>query len=507
MKRLTLRSSTLISVTLIGLSFVILSSLAGNFFRQAAMDAQVTSLSRIIEVASQEVLRDLQRHAINLGASLNTHNNLSLALNSGDASKVTPILDDPFITGFVGAPDVELMKIRTYDLQLNPLYQSSRGDTQLGQGLPPYLQTLATQRKGAERLKAIGGLWVSNHGPRYSVLLPIGGLRISGYTEAVFDPHFTLQDVSEMTSMPVTLLLPGEEYTPPQRNNENEVVLPIEYNLVGDDGRLAYRMIGLENIDKFNQDMLQTQWVTVIGFLALIFSIMLASLWLLRIGLFNPLRNLLSGIEAYSQGQLDTTIKPSGLAELHTLGRTFNEMLKRIRDDIRELERYSTIDGLTGIPNRRLFDERLEQELGHAKRLQSPISLLYIDIDYFKPYNDHYGHLGGDDALQQVAQAVASMARRDIDLAARLGGEEFAILLPDTEGENARLVAEGLLLSVANLGIAHAKSKVSDHVTISVGVASLIPEHDSTASGLIKRADEALYRAKSEGRNRVVLAA
>lgn len=506
MKRLTLRASTIISVTLIGLSFILLSALAGNFFRQAALDAQVTSLSRIIEVASQEVLRKLQRHALDLGASINSENQLGQALHHKQAGQAVQILNDPFITGFVGARDVELTKLRVYDLALQPLYQSSRGDQGLSFQLPPFLHTIASQRRGAERLRAQGGLWFSEHGPRYSVLLPIGGLHISGYTEVVFDPRFTLQSVSDMVSMPVTILPPDEAFAPTQTDAEKAVALSIEYTLYGADGQVAYRMFGLENIDKFNQDMLQTQWMTVIGFLALIFGILLVALWLLRIGLFRPLRNLLHGIEEYSQGHLDTTIQPGGLSEIYTLGTTFNEMLQRIRDDIRELERFSTIDGLTGIPNRRYFDQCLEHEISHARRLRTPLALLYIDIDFFKLFNDQYGHLGGDDALEQVAQTIALMARRDTDVAARLGGEEFAILLPDTESENARLVAEALLLHVANLEIAHERSEVADHLTLSIGVVSVIPQPGTDAKTIIELADKALYRAKSEGRNRVVVA-
>jgi diguanylate cyclase (GGDEF)-like protein len=251
--------------------------------------------------------------------------------------------------------------------------------------------------------------------------------------------------------------------------------------------------------------MLQTQRLTVMGFLATIFLTLLLLLWLLRLGLFTPLRNLLRGIEAYSQGHLDTTIRPSGLRELYTLGNTFNEMLQRIRDDIRELERFSTLDGLTGIPNRRYFDTCMEHELNHARRLQTPLSLLYIDIDYFKRYNDRYGHLAGDEVLQQVARTIASMARRSTDVVARLGGEEFAILLPDTEAEHARLLAETLKLAVTALEIEHADSKIGAHVTLSTGVATLTPSHDTQASELLGNADRALYQAKAEGRNRVVV--
>jgi diguanylate cyclase (GGDEF)-like protein len=330
-------------------------------------------------------------------------------------------------------------------------------------------------------------------------------LHITGYIEVVFDPRFTLQAISEMTRMPVTILLPGETYRPPPQAGQS-VVFPIEYTLSTDDGQSAYRMIGLENIDKLNQDMLHTQSMTVIGFLAIIFVILLFALWFYRIGLFTPLRHLLHSVEEYSQGKLDTTIKPAGLRELYTLGNTFNDMLQRIRDDIQELERFSTLDGLTGIPNRRYFDTSMEHELNHAKRLQIPLSLLYIDIDYFKRYNDRYGHLAGDEVLRQVAQAIASMARRSTDVVARLGGEEFAILLPDTEAQQARLLAENLKLAVSALEIEHVDSNIGPHLTLSTGVATLIPSHDTQANELLGNADRALYQAKAEGRNRVVVA-
>ncbi|MCW8918817.1 MAG: diguanylate cyclase [Gammaproteobacteria bacterium] len=511
MQRPSLRGSTIVSVTLIGLLFILLSILAGNYFRQAALNAQTTSLSRIIEVASFEALRNLQRHAINLGTSINTRNNLSQALRAWPHNRadehIAGILDDPFVTGFVGISDVELVKIRVYDLALKPLVQSRLGIEGLPFKLPPSMHALAQQRQGVERLKALGELWVSpSHGPLYSTLLPIGGLRIEGYIEAVFDPRFTLRTVSEMAGMPITILLPGESPASPRHKSGEEVLLPITYSLIGDDGQVSYQMIGMENIDKLNQDMLQTQWLTVIGFFTVIFITLLLALWLLRIGLFTPLRNLLRGIEAYSQGDLDTTIQPGGLREIHTLGSTFNEMVQRIRDYIRELERFSTIDGLTDIPNRRYFDHCMEQELGHAKRQQTPLSLLYLDIDHFKRYNDRYGHLAGDETLRRVAQTIASLARRNTDVAARLGGEEFVILLPDTDREQASQLAEHLQQAIRALAIEHADSTVGEHLTLSIGSATLTPERDTQAGELLGLADRALYQAKAQGRNRVVVA-
>lgn len=510
MKRLSLKSSTVYSLIVIGLLFVVLSWMAGNYFRQAALDAQTQSLSRIIEVASREVLRKLQRTAMSMGAALNQNAEINRAIRdarrSHNTSALVSLLDDPFITGFVGANETELAKIRVYDINLRPLEESSRGLYGLPFVMPTVLEQQARTRKGVERLKALSGLWLSAHQPLYSVLLPVGGLHIDGYVELVFDPRFTLRKINEITGMPVTILLPDEPYPLSEIENSGQNFLAIEYHLLADDGDVAYRMVGLEDINKLRQDMLYTQWLTVIGFLTLIFLVLLAALWFLRKGLFMPLSDLMHGIEHYSQGNLDVTICPSGLREPYSLGVTFNEMLQRIRDDILELERHSTADGLTGIPNRRYFDTTMERELSFARRQKLPLALLYIDIDYFKNYNDHYGHQAGDETLKQVARAISEMARRDTDTAARLGGEEFGLLLQGTDVAHAQHIAEMLRQRIRQLAIPHVKSLINDHITLSIGVVSMVPGNDTVAEDIIGRADRALYHAKHNGRDRVSVA-
>ena len=172
------------------------------------------------------------------------------------------------------------------------------------------------------------------------------------------------------------------------------------------------------------------------------------------------------------------------------------------------LHRLSTHDGLTGIANRRYFDERLTNEWRRAARTQQPLALVMIDIDYFKAFNDAYGHLDGDDCLKQVAYVLSDHVQRAGDLIARFGGEEFVVILPGLDAEAASRVGEAFRRKVEALGIIHQESQVSPSVTISVGVASTIPPGDPTldASHLIAAADHALYIAKREGRNRVVVA-
>ena len=167
-----------------------------------------------------------------------------------------------------------------------------------------------------------------------------------------------------------------------------------------------------------------------------------------------------------------------------------------------ELARFAVQDGLTGLANRRRLDEVLDSECRRAIREKNPLSLLMTDVDFFKKYNDTYGHQMGDDCLRRVASALAVAARRPGDLCARYGGEEFALVLPNTPAVGACQVAEVARSQVEALQIPHAASAVAPHVTLSLGVTTMLPGEALDPTALIKRADSALYAAKHGGRNR-----
>jgi diguanylate cyclase (GGDEF)-like protein len=179
------------------------------------------------------------------------------------------------------------------------------------------------------------------------------------------------------------------------------------------------------------------------------------------------------------------------------------EELRKANDILRHA---SAIDGLTGLANRQSFDECLDREWRRAVREQRPISLIMLDIDHFKLFNDNYGHQGGDDCLKKVARVIAGSVNRPADLAARYGGEEFMVVLPDTDIRGATEIAEKLRIEVEVLGVPHAFSATASVVTISVGVASLVPGQHMDASYLVKLVDTMLYAAKNGGRNRVKIA-
>jgi len=167
------------------------------------------------------------------------------------------------------------------------------------------------------------------------------------------------------------------------------------------------------------------------------------------------------------------------------------------------LQKLSSLDGLTGIANRRSFDETLLKEWNRSIRNAKSIGLIMLDIDFFKLYNDHYGHQGGDDCLQKVAKGLESAIHREADFLARYGGEEFSTILPDTDLNGAVNVAEEMRLAIKDLKIEHAKSKVADTVSISIGVSAVIPLQGMKPEILIAAADQALYKAKEEGRDTV----
>ena len=193
------------------------------------------------------------------------------------------------------------------------------------------------------------------------------------------------------------------------------------------------------------------------------------------------------------------------LKETNTLLEVEVNVRKRIEDELKEanseLERISSRDGLTGLANRRHYEEYIKTEWERMARERKPLSILLCDVDHFKKYNDTYGHLGGDSCLQSIAGVIRDSCRRPADMPARYGGEEFIVALPDTDGPGAVQVAEKIRSGVENLRMEHRASEWG-FVTLSIGVATTITSGDTTRHSLTKKADIALYRAKEYGRNR-----
>jgi diguanylate cyclase (GGDEF)-like protein len=221
--------------------------------------------------------------------------------------------------------------------------------------------------------------------------------------------------------------------------------------------------------------------------------------------------------------RLPIEVTPGGLRFLHFSGLAglmlcvylLVSVLKRMEFGARQalhaanarLERQALTDALTGIPNRHRFDQVLEEEWARHERAGLPLSIALVDADFFKAFNDEYGHLVGDECLRMVAKVIQSSVRRPGDFCARFGGEEFVIVLPNTDEAGAVRTAEMIRDRMRELRIAHARSAVGPHVTVSIGISTTIPTRDASYQDLLNDADMAMYRAKASGRDRIVLAA
>lgn len=207
----------------------------------------------------------------------------------------------------------------------------------------------------------------------------------------------------------------------------------------------------------------------------------------------------------FEAGAIDFVTKPINWAVLRQRVKRLLQqanLYKQLQTANSELQRLVSIDSLTQVANRRCFDETLEHELVRMSREQMPLALILCDVDFFKLYNDTYGHLEGDWCLKKIARAISDAVCRPGDLVARYGGEEFAIILPRTDAAGAVEVAKRVRNSVNQLQIPHAASQVSDYITVSMGITCTLPGEEVTPAKLIRAADIGLYRAKAQGRDR-----
>ena len=345
---LSTRSVTIAIFSMIAVVAIVLSLFAGSYFRQSALNAQMNSLSRVIEVAAQEMLKEVRSHSLDLGMKLAHSKKIVQAARTsaatGQDAELVALLDDPFITGFVGFSHINLVKLRVFSLELEHISESSVGFQGIEARLPRYLHDIISQRDSKDRYKAVDALWLSEKGPLFSVVVPLGGLRSVGYLEVIIDPVFNLPDIGKITQTPVSIYaMTGEQINAGAAVHDDEY-LPVEDVLHTSDGIPAFRIVGLEDVATLSKEMRQTQVITISAFLALSFCTLLLALWLFNRFMVSPLSIMAVNMREMAKGRLDLAISSKGLSEFHVLADTFNAMADQVRMRTNDLERLLDLD-------------------------------------------------------------------------------------------------------------------------------------------------------------------
>ena len=275
-----------------------------------------------------------------------------------------------------------------------------------------------------------------------------------------------------------------------------------DYTRLADDIAFSRKSDAIDELQRLEKQV-ETQSLLLIGMQTLTLLALLLAVFIIHARVVKRLKALNSNIQEQFDQQHPWQADKSR-DEIGELSRTLLAFSETIAAQKQALHELSMTDGLTGIANRRHFDFRLDLDIAQARRQNYPLSVILLDVDFFKPFNDNYGHGAGDLALKSVAEALAHAVQRKQDLVARYGGEEFACLLPDTDANGAMKVAELIHKAIAALAIPHEFSAVSASLTCSIGVVTWQGEDSRTHDDLLKSADDALYRAKLEGRNRSI---
>lgn len=490
---------------LLGVVALLQSLFAGSLYRDKAMEAETRTVRAVIAVAARSIMSDLKDWGMDFGMNMANQPVFSRLLAAGPAAEpeLTVRLDDPLINGFPNNERIALEQLRLYRLDGTLAAQSSRGLSGLPAQMDSDLGHLVWPRNGLERLQAVSGIWMTPAGPRFSIVVPVGGLRIAGYLEVVTDPQFNLPGLEQKIQMPVKVTIADLPPAGPPRQLLAADHLSVDYLPPALDGRPAYRMTAKLSVSEFNADIHRTVMMLFLTHLLVAGTALLLAYAVLMRFLITPVHTMCANIDQALNTKALPPVCTRGLDEFHRLASLFNRLMVDVHHHRAELENLTLTDELTRLANRRAFNLVMDREWKRACRHHQPLALLLIDIDYFKKYNDHYGHQAGDQVLQQVAFVLQQMACRSEDLAVRYGGEEFAVILASTHEEAAMTMAQRITQGVFNLGILHQASEVSDRITLSIGVVSCVPVDPGGVSAFIEHADRALYLAKGQGRNQV----
>jgi len=519
-----MRTSLWLSIVLMGLLGMALALITGSVYKELALDNQRSSLTSLIELKVKDLISGLEGKSRELATDLHKEYAFRSAFENQDRSLIVSQLNNQFHRYYQTAGVIKLEKLYAFDAGYSYLAESSEGLSNLGNGkvVCSNLIQQARQRKGGNHLKILSELCTARGRVFEAVIVPVGGLRPAGYIMVVTDPSHSLIPLGKMLGMPVRLTdTNGKElYRSPDWPSEEatDKVLVANSSLVSKNGESALNVYVATDLGPFNAKLRDARLIVLlVAGLATLLAVFIA-LFLMQQTTLKPLRSLMSQIRLVIRDRryLGEPVSVSGNVEIVELAGDFNMLTAELKELNVTLENMAYSDTLTGLPNRSLFNDRVEQITRMSERQNTSFALLMMDLDRFKQVNDTLGHTVGDKLLQQVAKRLKSAMRKSDTLTrlakpdtlsrlgnevlARLGGDEFAAVLPMIQNADfAAMVAKRILNEMEHPFI------VENHslsVGISIGIA-LFPENGTDSDTLIRHADVAMYLSKKEQRGYV----
>jgi diguanylate cyclase (GGDEF)-like protein len=483
-----------------GLLGLALAIITGEIYRSITLDNQRQALEEIIHIKVDEVLKDVVKNTSDLGLSLQTDLSFKKALTNKDRSEIERYLNEQFHRFFVTLSIIKLEKLIAFDEKFNVVGASTEGSDLLGPtSVPcPDLLDRAKQRYGAQRLRVISELCTTRGNPVVSVLVPIGGLKIIGYMLTAVDPTLNLSTSEKTLNMPLSILLSSGHLIYQSKNwhkkDTDKSILNTKYILRDANDDIVYQLNFISDIQDLYEQLRNMRFYIIgAAILATLITALLSVLLLQKTAL-NPLNKLTRQLRLIHKDKsyLSEKIEVSGNTEFTELGEVFNDMAGELNVLYNTLENMAFTDSLTGMPNRALFYERLEQSIHRMRMNHTSFHLLMLDLDRFKYINDTLGHHIGDQLLQEVGRRL-QQAVRSTDTIARLGGDEFAAILPSDDSKNTGTVVSEKILKSLNHPIIVGQHNLT--VSCSIGLVEC-PKNGDDINQLMQRADVAMYHAK-----------
>lgn len=510
--RFSMRTSLWISIVLMGVLGIVFALATGAVYRELALDNHRNSLTSLISLKVQDLLNGLIEKSHELVTDLHREQAFRKAFDEHNQKNVTSLLNNQFHRFYQTANIIKLEKLYAYDAEYKLFAESTEGSTAIskGEAVCNRLMQRASQRQGADHLKILSELCFSGSRTYLAVMVPVGGLHPIGYIVVVTDPAHSLVPLGAALGMPLSLTQQDgvNEYRSPDWPNSDalEKVLLADYVLKTTDNNNALTITMAADLGPLATKLHKARnIVLLIAGIVTLLAVFTALIAMQKTTL-TPLRTLMRHIQLVikDRSHLGEPVNVSGNIEINELAQDFNMLTAELKAVYEKLGTMAFSDPLTSLPNRTLFNDRINQAINISDRQKTSFALFMMDLDRFKQVNDTLGHTVGDKLLQLVAERLQTALRktdtvtrmRDETLA-RLGGDEFAAVLSLVGNvEYAGLAAKRILSEMQQPFLIESHSL---NVGISIGIA-IYPDNGKVADTLIRQADVAMYQAKKEQR-------